>query len=1021
MNEEQHPPIRRWFWAGVLLTAVKLWLVRGQAIYAIGPADHDDRLFLQLAGHLTHGDWLGPYNQLTLAKGPFYSCWVAFAHLLGLPLFFAQHVLYAAACALFVRACRPAITSGAARFGIYALLLCNPMSFDASSMGRVLRQHVYGPLAVLMFAALIAFYLRRTQPFRRLMPWAALLGFSFTGFWLTREESIWIVPSLGLLAGTSLVSTWRTSRADFLRMSRTFGFAVLCGALPLLAVCGMNYAHYRWFGSVECRASAFEDAYGAMLRVKVGPTLPFVAVTREARAAMYRVSPAFAELRPYLDGGIGRDWAESSEFLTNIPADEHQIGGGWMIWALRDAVAAAGHGQNAKRSLKFYRQMADEINRACDDGRLPAGPPRSGFLPPRREGQTAEVARTFVEFADFTVSFRGFTAYAPPSVGTAEDLELFQRMTGEILSPGPGTTALPAPSAGDVEKTERLQRIGRALRPVLLGLFWTAQVLALVRFVELLWRRRGSFPLTVAAAAWGAGVAYLLINALIQVTSFPVLVISSFAPVYPLVLVFIAAVFWDVFAAWIVPRIKMSVPLPELPPRNPFLSRFPDLPSAISDLRLVRIAPGLLALVPLAIWHAEFAKLFWFADDFLLLDQIDRMGFWPWLTTAFTESFAPVFKLLWGGSVFAFGGSYFALIVLLWLTHAFNTLCLGWLLRRAGFSWFATLLVQGIFALTTANLETLGWSVQWSAVLATTFFLLALVWQEKHAAQLGTWQLRVHGPLLLLATASACSFSRGVLTGAVLALAILLPAMTPEVGGQVPCPHKGTGWKNIRSRLRLAAVMLVPSLAITLVILLFANGNQQHPGGHAVEMAVYALGYFLLNPGYLLLGLTTWQPEVLVVLAAAKLGLIYWGLTRSTGRSRLLLVLLLAYDLGNAVLLGIGRYHTGFETVISSRYNYSSLLATLPFAALWFEHWLNRLVARIRVRQVFAAAALGGVIWFGLHDWPRELASFTGWRGTDLRRLMSDQAAARAGATVPALGFMRTERAMELIHRYNLH
>ncbi len=28
---------------------VKLWLVRGQAIYAIGPADHDDRLFLQLA------------------------------------------------------------------------------------------------------------------------------------------------------------------------------------------------------------------------------------------------------------------------------------------------------------------------------------------------------------------------------------------------------------------------------------------------------------------------------------------------------------------------------------------------------------------------------------------------------------------------------------------------------------------------------------------------------------------------------------------------------------------------------------------------------------------------------------------------------------------------------------------------------------------------------------------------------------------------------------------------------------
>ena len=1008
MNGEQHPPVRRWFWAGVLLTLVKLWLVRGQAIYAIGPADHDDRLFLQLAEHLIHGDWLGPYNQLTLAKGPFYSCWIALVYALGLPLFFAQHLLYAGAGALFVRACRPAIASGPARFVMYALLLCNPMSFDASSMGRVLRQQVYGPLALLIFAALIAFYLRRAQPLRRLLPWAAVLGLAFAGFWLTREESIWIVPSLLLLAGTSLVSAWRSSRENFLRLVRAFGFAGLCGMLPLLVVSGLNYSHYRWFGTVETRTSAFEDAYGAMLRVKAGPTLPFVSVTREARAAMYAVSPAFAELRPHLDGGIGRDWAEASEFLTHLSPDKRQIGNGWLMWALRDSVAAAGHGQNAKRALKFYRQMADEINRACDDGRLPAGPPRRGFLPPWQPGETAEVAKTFVEFADFTVSFRGFSAYAPPSVGTAEDLELFQRLTREKVSPGPGTTTLPAPSAGDIEKTERLQRIGRALRPVLLGLFWFAQVLALVRVVELVRRRRGSFPLTVAAAAWGAGVACLLINALIHVTSFPVLVISSFAPIYPLVLVFIAAVFWDVIAAWIAPRVKVSAPLLERSPSNSSLSRFPDFPSPISDLRLVRIAPGLLALAPLVIWRGEFAKLFWFGDDFLLLDQIERMGFWPWLSQAFTESFAPVFKLLWGGAVFSFGGSYFALIALLWLTHACNTLGLGRLLTRAGFSWFTVASVQLVFGLSAANLETLGWSVQWSAVLATTFFLCALLWQEKHAAHLGTWRLRVHGPLLLFAAASACSFSRGVLTGAVLALAILLP-----VANAAASP--------LRSRLKLAALMLLPSAAVTLVILLFARGNQQHPGGHILEMARYAAGYFLLNPGYLLLRLTTWEPAPLLGLATAKLALIYWGLCHATGRQRGGLLLLLAYDLGNAALLGLGRYHTGFETTITSRYNYSSLLATLPYAALWLEHWLTRLITASGVRRAAAAAALAGMIWFGLQDWPRELASFTGWRGTDLRRLMADQSAARAGATVPALDYLRTDRAMELIHRYNLH
>ncbi|MEO6873969.1 MAG: hypothetical protein ABI222_04020, partial [Opitutaceae bacterium] len=885
-----------------------------------------------------------------------------------------------------------------------ALLLWNPMSFDASSMGRVLRQHVYGPLALMLFAGLIALYLRRERPLRRLLPWMVLLGFSFSAFWLTREESIWIVPSLVLLAGPALVSAWRASREQFFRVSQALGFAALCAVLPLLMVSGLNYAHYRWFGTVEYRAAAFNDAYGAMLRVKVGPEIPYVAVTREARAAMYTVSPAFAELRPFLDGGIGRDWAESSEFLTKLPPDEHQIGGGWMMWALRDSVAAAGHGQNAKRALKFYRRMADEINAACDDGRLPARPRRSGFLPPWRPGQTAAVANTLVQFSDFVVSFRGFSAYAPPSVGTAEDLELFQRMTREKLSPGPGTTVLPAPDAEDISKTETLQDIGRALRPILLGLFWIAQFLAVVRVGQLVWQRRGSFPLTVAAAAWGAGVACLLISALIHVTSFPMLVISSFAPIYPLVLVFIAAVFWDVTAAWIAPRLPAR-----RPQSTPDPASTPSLPIPPRVAKALPWIAALAALAPFVIWHSEFARLFWFGDDFMLVDQIARMGFWPWVTRDFAENFAPVFKILWGGALFGFNGSYFWMLALLWLTHAATTLGLGRLLWRGGFSWFAVALVQIVFALTAANLETLGWSVQWSAILATLFFVLALLWQEKHATQLGAWQLRVHGPLLLLATASACSFSRGVLTGLVLAAAILLS------------DSESASSPNWRGRLPMAALMLLPTVVVTVIITLHSTGNHQHLNGHGGEIMRYGAGYFFLNPGYLLLGFNSWSPEALVLLGGAKLALIAWGLARTHARTRVLLVLLLVYDLGNAGLLGIGRYHTGFETTISSRYNYSSLLATLPFFALWLEYLIQRWFVRPRVRQVVAVAALSLLIVSLLSHWPRELAGFANWRGTDLRRLMQDEAAAKAGATVPALDYMPTHRAMELIHRYNLH
>ena len=42
-------------------------------------------------------------------------------------------------------------------------------------------------------------------------------------------------------------------------------------------------------------------------------------------------------------------WAGASEFLTHLPPDQGQIGGGWMMWALREATARAGYHTDAGR------------------------------------------------------------------------------------------------------------------------------------------------------------------------------------------------------------------------------------------------------------------------------------------------------------------------------------------------------------------------------------------------------------------------------------------------------------------------------------------------------------------------------------------------------------------------------------------------------------------------------------------------------------------------------------------------
>ena len=995
---------RLWLAVALALTALKLWLTRGQGVYAIGSAGHDDRLFIELAQHLVRGEWLGPYNELTLAKGPFYPLFIAASFSLGVPLFLAQHLFYIAACALFVRAVRPAVIWSGARLAIYSLLLWNPMTFDGPSMGRVLRQHVYGPLGLMIFAGLIALYLRRTEPGRRQAPWVLLLGLAGAAFYLTREEVLWFAPSVLLLAGAYLLGSWRISRATAQRAAGWLGVSLVVAAIPVLLVCAKNKRHYDWFGTCEFRAGSFQDAYGAMLRVRVGPELPYVPVTREAREAMAAVSPAFAELQKQFEAGVAQGWAGSSEFLTHLPPDQQQIGGGWMMWAFREAAAKAGHHGNAHQALAFYRQLARELNQACDTGRLPAGEARSGFLPPWRPEQTGPFMQAVRDFTDFVVRFSRFSARVPASSGSPEELQLFRDLTHERLSPPEGEldTVGGAQYTLNGRKTNWLHALGKALRPVLLGLFGLAQIVALVRVGQAAGRRSWTFPLTVTAAAWGACAASVLMHAMIEATSFPVFTISSFAPIYPLLLVFISAALWDAITAWTTPQVATvnpaTAPAPTVAPTAPAT----PLPRALPWLA------GLAALAPFLIWHRAFGELFWFADDIFLLDQLAQMGLGEWSSRVFSENFVPLFKVLWGTAVTTFDGSYTAMLWLLWLTHALNTVVLGRLLLRAGFSWFACLATQLIFALSPGNLETLGWSVQWSAVLATSFLLLALGWHEQHRDESRAFSWRLHVPLFLFAAASACSFSRGVLTGAVLALGLLLPTLVAR------------DWRAALKQIPGAGLCLVPALAVAGMIMVYSSGNHQQLAGHWGDVLQFGASYFLLNPAHVLLGGTSLHPAMLLGLALTKLGVIAAALFLSRGRVRHLLLLLLAYDLGNAGLIGVGRYHTGFLAALSSRYQYSSLLATLPFLALLVAAAVDRL-PQLRHRAWVATVILILLAGYCLRGWPEELRGFTGWRGTDMRALLAAPATNDPAVRVPALEFMHIERAKALQRAYHLH
>jgi hypothetical protein len=425
--------------------------------------------------------------------------------------------------------------------------------------------------------------------------------------------------------------------------------------------------------------------------------------------------------------------------------------------------------------------------------------------------------------------------------------------------------------------------------------------------------------------------------------------------------------------------------------------RLPGRSAGRGDIWLL-LAPGLLALVPYLVYHRMFNRLFWFGDEFDLIDQIDRLGFWRWTWLAFAENFVPLFKVLWGGSVIAFGGSYVAMIAVVWLTHALNVVLLGRLMRSCGFAWGAVLVAQIVFGLAPSNLETLAWSVQWSAMLSVTFMLLAFdcFFRKPFGLAPFPWVL-----------ASALSFSRGVLTGVLLFAASLWTSGTePRVGL----------WRRGAS----ALVYLLPSVVVgVLIAVMVPSGNHRHMEGHWGDAALYGAWYYFLNPAHSLLGIDSVGPRTVILSGILKVALIAWGVARSRGHMRTLFVLFLAFDLGDAVLLGIGRYHTGLPTTLSSRYQYASLLAFLPVVGFWISSMWDRIPVPAAPRGLAFSCLLGVTATVLCLQWPVDLDPFTIWRGTDSRRiLLTDPVGSQA---VPGYPGFPMERARELIAKYSLH
>ncbi len=365
-----------------LILGAVLFLVSASVPFFAAPQyANDDGLYARLAIRILHTGWLGAYSDLTLAKSPFYPMFLAASSLTGLPFQSVQALIYVVGCILLGRAIGTFSGWRLVGSACTTLLLLNPALFEQSVL-RMGRENLYAALTVLLVALALTWHNKRSaNPVVRTLLGIAT-GLSFAALWLTREEATWILPPAILMAGMHLLACLPFRRRGLLREAAQLGVIGITAVAGVGAVCVVNAYHYGVADVVEARQHEFVAAMATLARIRPDDPRPHVSFPRSHLEEAYRVSPAAAELQPYLEGpaGVGIQQAGCEDDGMPIVPCDSEFRNAWFLWALRFATASAGHYGSATEARAFYARLADEVNAACADGRLTCGPPADSLL-----------------------------------------------------------------------------------------------------------------------------------------------------------------------------------------------------------------------------------------------------------------------------------------------------------------------------------------------------------------------------------------------------------------------------------------------------------------------------------------------------------------------------------------------------------------------------------------------------------------------------------------------------------------
>jgi hypothetical protein len=321
---------------------------------------YDTELYIEMARSLMAGEWLGPYDYMTLIRSPLHPAVIAVGSILDFRLPFFQHVLLLLGFLLLIAGLRENAISRKKCVLTFLLLAFNPLTLFLPQL--VITETLVVAVLSAVFAGCLGVYANFLKNRFRFTFYLLVLAASMGLYVHLRAEGLWI---LGVLLMLFLMLILKQGKQV---LSVRFLIVIV---LPLISmnlignyISTLNNRTYGIHATTDLAEENFVTAMEWMTRVAPENHRLQVPVSSAAFTEIYKVSPSFAELKGHLDRQLDQGpWLMSGCNWMSV-CDE--LSGGWTVWAIREAAHLAGYHQTGLQASQFYGAVSAEIQQGCE-------------------------------------------------------------------------------------------------------------------------------------------------------------------------------------------------------------------------------------------------------------------------------------------------------------------------------------------------------------------------------------------------------------------------------------------------------------------------------------------------------------------------------------------------------------------------------------------------------------------------------------------------------------------------------